>query len=130
MPEADAHRDTVSRDVPECLVDPGQEECPVCGLVDLLSRKWTMHLVWTIREDGPIRFNELKRRATGISPRVLSDRLSQLEDQGLVERMDHEETPPRVEYELTEKGRDLEDVLAAYADWAHRWEAWDAEACC
>lgn len=119
-------------DVPECFVDPGEGDCPVCGLFDLLGRKWTLHLVWTLRQEGSVRFNELKRRAEGISPRVLSDRLSELEDQGLVRRIEHDETPPRVEYALTEKGQDLDGVLAAYADWAQRWDGWgsaDEDAC-
>lgn len=112
-------------DVPECFVDPSQGECPVCGLFDLLGRKWTLHLVWTLRQRGPTRFNELKRQAEGISPRVLSDRLDALRNQGLVRRVEHDETPPRVEYALTEKGRDLDGVLSAYADWADRWDGWE-----
>lgn len=105
-----------------CLVDPGQGGCPVCRMVELLGRKWTLHLVWTLREAGPVRFNELERRAEGISPRVLSDRLDQLVEEGLVERTDHGETPPRVEYELTEKGHDLEAALEGLLAWARRWE--------
>jgi len=106
-------------DEPEaCLVDPGQGECPVCDLLDLFGRKWTLHLVWTLREEGSVRFNELKRRAEGISPRVLSDRLDELVEMGIVEREDHETDPPHVEYRLTAKGRDLDRVFDAYMDWA------------
>lgn len=134
MPER-AQPDAMPEDVPACFVDPGQGECPVCGLFDLLGRKWTLHIVWTLRERGTVRFNQLKREADGISPRVLSDRLDELAEQGLVERTEHDETPPRVEYALTEKGRDLEGILAAYADWADRWDAWtpdgeDEADCC
>lgn len=132
--DADRPPDPMGDQMPECFVDPGQGECPVCGLFDLLGRKWTLHIVWTLRERGAVRFNELKRQADGISPRVLSDRLDELAEQGLVERRAHDETPPRVEYELTEKGRDLDGVLAAYADWADRWDGWgppeDGEAGC
>lgn len=109
----------------DCIVDPGQGECPICGLIDLLGRKWTLHLVWTIREEGSVRFNELKRRAEGISPRVLSDRLDQLAEQGLVDRIDHDTEPPHVEYRLTAKGEGLDEVFAAYLDWAEAWSEED-----
>lgn len=108
-------------ELPACFVEPGQGECPICGVFDLFGRKWTLHLVWTLREERSVRFNELKRRAEGISPRVLSDRLEQLCEEGLVERIDHDTNPPHVAYELTEKGQDLDRVLEAYLAWAKRW---------
>lgn len=108
-------------DEPECFIDPGSSECPVCGLVDLMGRKWTLHLLWALREEERIRFNELKRQAGDISPRVLTDRLNPLVEADLVERREHDETPPRVEYALTENGQGLDAVFRAYMDWADRF---------
>lgn len=104
-----------------CGVDPGSSSCPVCALFDLFGRKWTIHILRVIEEDGPVRFNALKRTAEGITPRVLSDRLSQLEEAGLVDRVDHGTVPPRVEYALTEKGEDLERLFEAHVAFAERW---------
>lgn len=105
----------------DCTVDPGQGECPVCGLFDIFGRKWTIHLLRVIDEEDGLRFNELKRRSEGISPRVLSDRLSELTEMDLLERIDYEEVPARVEYELTEKARGLDRIFDAYLAWADRW---------
>lgn len=72
--------------------------------------------------EGTIRFNELKRKLEGISPRTLSDRLTELEEMGLIERIDHGTIPPKVEYRLTDKGRDLETVYQAFLEWANDWD--------
>lgn len=106
---------------PACRADPGSSSCSVCALLDLFGRKWTIHLLRVIGEEGPVRFNALKRAAKGITPRVLSDRLSQLEEAGLVDRVDHGTVPPRVEYALTEKGEDLERLFEAHLSFARRW---------
>lgn len=94
--------------------------CGVCGVVDLLGRKWTLDLVGVLHEQGPVRFNAIQRELDGISPRTLSDRLDQLEDQGLVERFDHDETPPKVEYELADDGHALVQALEPLVAWADR----------
>lgn len=107
----------------DCMIDPGGAGCPVCSLIDLLGRKWTLHLVWTLNREGPLRFNEIKRRAEGISPRVLSDRLDELAGEGLVERRDKGGQPPHVEYALTADGRELEDALQGLLAWARRRSA-------
>jgi DNA-binding HxlR family transcriptional regulator len=93
-------------------------ECVVCGLLDLLGRKWTGVVLGQLRAGEPVRFNELKREVGGISPRVLSDRLDELEEAGLVERIDHGTDPPKVEYTLTEAGRGLGNVLDDLVSWA------------
>ena len=72
--------------------------------------KWTLLLVRDLAE-GRSRFCELERSLAGISPRTLSLRLRALEDEGIVERQTYAEVPPRVEYSLTEKGRELVPII-------------------
>jgi len=69
----------------------------------------------------PARFNELKRRTEGISATSLTERLSELEREGIVQRKVIPLSPPRVEYSLTKKGWELRGVLGEFADWAIRW---------
>lgn len=105
-----------------CLETPGDCSCYFCGLFELLGSKWTLHMVGFLAEEETVRFNELKRMLDGISPRTLSDRLTELEDMGLVERIDHGTIPPKVEYRLTDKGRDLERIFQAFLEWAKEWQ--------
>lgn len=105
-----------------CLESPGDCNCTICSLFELLGRKWTLHTVGFLSMQGTVRFNELKRQLDGISPRTLSDRLDELEQMGLIERIDHETIPPKVEYRLTEQGEDLDRVYEALMDWAKTWD--------
>ncbi len=112
-------------DAPEavtCLETPGDCNCYFCSLFELLGRKWTLHTVGFLSEADSVRFNELKRMLDGISPRTLSDRLSELEEMGLIERIDHGTIPPKVEYRLTEKGEDLDRIYETLMAWADRWD--------
>jgi DNA-binding HxlR family transcriptional regulator len=71
------------------------------------------------------RFNELKKRVNGISATSLTERLTELEQRGIVHRKVYPETPPRVEYSLTEKGWELQLLLRQLADWVIRWNKTD-----
>lgn len=73
--------------------------------------------------DGPRRFSELLEYVPGLHDRLLSERLKELESEGLVARRVYPDTPVRIEYELTEKGRDLERVVGEVQHWADRWLA-------
>lgn len=87
---------------------------------EVLSRvgdKWTLLVVATLR-GGRLRFSELQRHIPGISQRMLTLTLRQLERDGLVSRTVHAEVPPRVEYELTDLGRTLLQLAIALGDWA------------
>ena len=86
----------------------------------LLERRWLLSIVFAAHE-GAVRFNEF-RSALGdqIPPRTLAARLVELEQAGVIRRTVVDARPPRVEYELTEYGRRLEDVLAAVRSWAAR----------
>jgi DNA-binding HxlR family transcriptional regulator len=84
--------------------------------------------VYTRRTFGPQRFGELKRRVSGISAKMLTERLRTLEGAGLVRR-DYEATiPPKVTYSLTARGHELDEVLGKLAEVAIRWQAEDAAA--
>ena len=87
----------------------------------LLGKRWTW-LVLRVLLDGPSRFGDFRDRIQGISDPILSERLKELEAQGLVERRVLPETPVRVEYVLTPKGQGLRDVLLLLHRWADAWE--------
>ena len=69
----------------------------------------------------PARFNELKKRLGAISATSMTERLKELEQRGIVQRRVYPESPPRVEYSLTKKGRELHVLLLQLADWVVRW---------
>jgi DNA-binding HxlR family transcriptional regulator len=83
----------------------------------LFGRKWQPILVYRLLEDGPTGFSRLKRDIDGISSKMLSESLTDLEDRGLVERTQVEDSPVRVEYALTERGETLEPVLREMVQW-------------
>ncbi len=88
--------------------------------MQILGKRWTGLLIASLLE-GPRRFSELTATVGGLSDRVLSDRLRELEQEGLVERVVYPQIPVRVEYQLTEKGRALKPVIEAIHAWAERW---------
>lgn len=94
-----------------------EQACPIAPVVDIVFSRWTTPILWTLHEYGRQRFVELERRITTISPKVLTQRLRQLERDGLVVRTYYPEVPPRVEYEITELGQSLAPLFAALADW-------------
>ena len=88
--------------------------------VELIGGRWTGALIHLLL-NGRMRFAELRASVPEISDRMLSERLRELESEGIVARTVIPETPVRVEYELTEKGRALEHALSAVGKWAERW---------
>ena len=88
--------------------------------VELIGSRWTGAVIQLLLQ-GRMRFAELRNAIPDISDRMLSERLRELESEGIVERLVIPETPVRVEYELTDKGRALEQPLAAVGKWAERW---------
>ncbi|MDU0206325.1 MULTISPECIES: helix-turn-helix domain-containing protein [Paenibacillus] len=89
---------------------PG-ELCPIAKTLDVIGTKWTFLIIRDLLIEGTLRFSDLLRSMEGISPKTLSLRLKELEENGLVERKVYPEVPPRVEYWLTEKGKRLEGVF-------------------
>src|SRR3954468_21805803 len=94
----------------------GPEEVPRAAA--LLGRRWMLAILWAAAEEGAVRFNEFKQALEGIPPRTLAQRLSELEDAGVLERRVLDSRPPRVEYQLTPSGRKLGvliDAMRVYA---------------
>jgi DNA-binding HxlR family transcriptional regulator len=94
--------------------------CAVAATAEIIGAKWTALLVHDLSE-GPRRFSQLEHSCAGISPRTLSERLRVLEDEGIVERRSYPESPPRVEYELTDKGASLLPIIDAMREFGRDW---------
>jgi len=96
--------------------------CPMDALLNLLSGPWTTYVIWIIRQNGPIRFGEIKREIPGISSRVLTDRLRKLENAGILHREQKPTIPPQVYYSLTDRGMELKGVLDELSRVSEEWE--------
>jgi DNA-binding HxlR family transcriptional regulator len=96
------------------------ESCSVAACAEIIGAKWTALLVHDLSE-GARRFSELEHSCCGISPRTLSERLRALEDEGIVVRRSYAESPPRVEYELTDKGEALLPIIDEMRRFGHAW---------
>ena len=94
--------------------------CAVAACADVIGAKWTALLVHDLSE-GPRRFSELEHSCQGISPRTLAERLRALEQEAIILRRSYPERPPRVEYELTEKGRAMLPIIDAMRSFGHQW---------
>ena len=94
--------------------------CAVAACAEIIGSKWTALLVHDLSE-GPRRFSELERSCPGISPRTLAERLRVLEQDEIIERRSYAERPPRVEYELTEKGLSLLPIIEEMRRFGHSW---------
>jgi DNA-binding HxlR family transcriptional regulator len=88
--------------------------------IELVGRRWTGAIVFVLLRSR-CRFATLRDAIPDITDRMLSERLSELEHEGIVERTVVPETPVRVEYSLTKKGRALAGVVDSVVDWAHKW---------
>ena len=94
--------------------------CAVAATAEIIGTKWTSLILHDLSE-GPRRFMELEHACPGISPRTLSERLDMLERQGVALRRSYPESPPRVEYELTDKGEALLPIIDAMREFGHSW---------
>lgn len=93
------------------------DPCLASSTLDIISGKWKPIILYHLMPDKTLRFNELKRRIPGITQRVLTKQLRELEEQDIVCRTVYAEVPPRVEYVVTEYGRTLQPILQLM----HRW---------
>jgi len=99
----------------------GNGVCPhFHAAIELIGKRWTGAILCALT-DGPLRFGELVKAVPGLSDRLLSQRLRELEEEGLVEREVEAGTPVRVTYSLTEKGAELDPAISALKAWASRW---------
>jgi DNA-binding HxlR family transcriptional regulator len=102
--------------------DASGEVCPhFHAAIELIGKRWTGAIVWALTE-RPMRFGELGKVVPGLSDRLLSQRLRELEEEGLVEREVQAGTPVRVTYSLTELGRELGPSIRELRIWAQRWK--------
>ena len=102
-------------------------DCPIETTMTLISNRWKVLILWDLL-GGVKRFGELKKLLGGISQKVLTANLRQMEEAGLLTRTVYAEVPPRVEYALTETGRSLRPVLEAMLEWGTRYKAGTAAA--
>ncbi len=95
--------------------------CKIGGLLDLLARPWTMHILWALSHNGPTRFGRLRQQVDGISARVLTERLRTLENAGFVFRHYEQTIPPTVTYGITDRMNDLEKLFGQLETLAGKW---------
>lgn len=105
------------------LVKNPDDPCPhvLQGVINVIGDKWSVLVIGTVGNFGILRFQELKKKLGGISPKTLAEKLRRLESAGLVRRQSYNEVPPRVEYSLTKDGVSLRRALDPLLQWAaHR----------
>src|SRR6478735_6805242 len=96
--------------------------CPLYHeAVELIGRRWTGAIVAVLLDHGPLRFSQIAQAVPELSDRLLSERMKELEGRGIVERTVHPGPPLRVEYSLSQMGRELEPALSELQLWANRW---------
>ncbi|UFT99966.1 helix-turn-helix transcriptional regulator [Radiobacillus kanasensis] len=93
------------------------EECRVENALNILVGKWKPIILLHLLQEGTKRFSELKRSMPGITQKMLTKQLRELEEEDIVERVVYPQVPPKVEYSITEYGRSLEPILEAMHDW-------------
>ena len=96
--------------------------CPVATAISLIGGKWKLLIIRNLKT-RPWRFNELQRDIEGISQKVLIDSLRQMIDDGLVYRHDYQKMPPKVEYGLTELGKEMLPIIDALADFGNYYKS-------
>jgi DNA-binding HxlR family transcriptional regulator len=100
----------------------GAHCCPkLHEAVELIGKRWTGAIIAVLLEGGAMRFTEIAQAIPQLSDRLLSERMKELESRGIVERRVFNDSPARVEYELTDMGRELAPVLTQLKSWSHRW---------
>ncbi|MEQ8524717.1 helix-turn-helix domain-containing protein [Gracilimonas sp.] len=92
-------------------------ECPITKSVDIIGGKWKPIILWVLR-NGALRYNEINKEIEGVSEKVLSQQLTQLEKSGFVLRQVEYEKPPKVTYKLSDLGSSFVPVLETMADWS------------
>jgi DNA-binding HxlR family transcriptional regulator len=97
--------------------------CPLEGIIDTISKKWALLIINALGNHQRLRFNRLMEELDGVSPKTLTDTLKILQQEGLVGRDSFAEIPPRVEYYLTEDGRQLRHAIVPLLTWASKRES-------
>jgi len=119
--------ETIPAHRPKSFIECKRVAVPVAEVLSRIGSKWTVYVIMAL-VTGPMRFSELKRHIEGISQKMLTATLRDLEQDGFVTRKVTPTIPPRVDYELTEMGQELKGPLASIGDWAARNSGRVAEA--
>ena len=94
------------------------DTCPIQGVIDIVSKKWSLLIVAVLGNSSKMRYNDILKELKGISPKTLADTLKRLLNAKIIERQAFNEIPPRVEYSLTEDGKKLRDSVIPIINWA------------
>ena len=113
---------TIANPPAELRAPPTSENCAVERALSVVGAKWTLVVLHQLM-DGPRRFSEMQKLIPAASPKMLTLRLRELEQLGLLTRTFHNEMPPRVEYELTPQGRSLRPIIASIEKWGRSLRA-------
>src|SRR5262245_53779875 len=97
-----------------------QKGCPVARTLNVIGERWTILILRDLFRKGPRRFQDLQESLADVAPNTLSARLKDLETHGIIDRRLYSEHPPRLEYQLTEKGRTLGPVMKALLEWGQK----------
>jgi DNA-binding HxlR family transcriptional regulator len=118
MPQRNRRRVVVAT-----LEDPDEIMCcpRLHETVEMVGKRWSGAIVYVLMQGGTMRFSQIAHAVPDLSDRLLSERLKELESRGIVERRVIDGSPVKVEYELTERGKDLRDALAELKAWGDRW---------
>lgn len=99
------------------ITDIYGNKCPTLFTISLISGKWRLPILWKLSDNKTLRFNELKRQVTGITNMMLTECLKDFETHNIVQRIQYNEIPPRVEYSLTANGKELVSILQDLHKW-------------
>ena len=91
--------------------------CPMSFAMEILNGKWTLPVLWCLKNKGTVRYNELTRQINGVTNIMLTQTLKSLEQYDIIARIQYNEVPPRVEYSLTENGKALLEATSVVAEW-------------
>ena len=104
-----------------------EKNCPILYALNIIGQKWKLPILWYLHEKPNTRYNELKRRVSGITNLMLTKSLRELEEARLVKRQVFSTTPPKVEYSLTDNGRDLLPTLNELYKWGEAQMSFDSQ---
>ncbi|CZR95583.1 MULTISPECIES: winged helix-turn-helix transcriptional regulator [Clostridioides] len=91
--------------------------CPIRYALDIVGGKWKLPIICMLAVDNPIRYSSIKRKLDGITNTMLAQSLKDLESDGIINRKQYNEIPPKVEYTLTSKGKSIVPILQQFANW-------------
>lgn len=94
------------------------DECPITIFMDKIGGKWKPIIIWLLLKNGTMRFSDLDKAIDGITQKMLSQQLKDLESEGIINRISYPVIPPKVEYNLTEKGKTLSDLFENMLQWS------------